>query len=77
MIERLSNVVYWLSLFAGFCILAFGLVDSKLYGPWVDYGGEPTINWVDIAFYVIASALVVFIGWAIRYILSGKKTLKP
>lgn len=77
MIERFSNVVYWLSLFAGLCILAFGLVDSKLYGPWVSYGGEPATNWKYVAFYVIVSVLVVFIGWAIRYILSGKKTIKP
>jgi hypothetical protein len=66
MTARLGEVLYWVS------VILAGLV---LYGVYtaVKAGGSPTDENA-IAFYIIAAPIVA-IGWALRYILSGRRSV--
>lgn len=77
MITRLGNVVYW-----AFCLIGIGGVIITLYsvrehGPWEQYGGTPAIDWGAVLISVGAAIVIVVVGWSVRYILSGNKSLKP
>lgn len=67
MIERLGNVIYWFACILGAIIAAYQIY-SFTTG---DTGGDPLLFALFVAIPIWLS------GWAIRYILSGKKTLKP
>ena len=60
MAARLGEVVFWA------CIILAGLWLYAVYGP----GGGPK---VDITGYAIAAGPVL-IGWALRYVLAGRKS---
>jgi hypothetical protein len=60
MAARLGEVLFWA------CIILAGLWLYAVYGP----GAGPK---VDITGYAIAASLVL-IGWALRYILAGRKS---
>jgi hypothetical protein len=60
MVARLGEVLFWA------CISLAGLWLYAVYGP----GRGPK---VDITGYAIAAGLVL-IGWALRYILAGRKS---
>lgn len=77
MLERIGNVIYWSSLLVSFFIMVFGVVDTEVYGPWVNYGGEASIDWETVFVCALVSIAVISFGWSMRYILSGRKGLKP
>ena len=60
MAARPGEVLFWA------CIILAGLCLYAMYGP----GGEPKVG---ITGYAIAAGLVL-IGWALRYILAGRKS---
>ena len=60
MAARSGEVLFWT------CIILAGLCLYAVYGP----GGGPKVG---ITGYAIAAGLVL-IGWALRYILAGRKS---
>jgi hypothetical protein len=61
MVARLGNVVYWMSIL----IAVLGLFYFVIY--------DGVVVWK----ISLLASIIVFIGWAIRYVLSGTKKICP
>ncbi len=70
MLERFTNVVYW-----GCCIVSFLLIIAIIVGTFSDIQPPPYEGFFEETF--LYASLIWVTGWIIRYILSGKKSIKP
>jgi hypothetical protein len=59
MTARLGEVLFWAS------VILAGLFFYVVFGEWGAPKDEPT--------FYIAGGIIVLIGWALRYILAGRK----
>jgi hypothetical protein len=72
MLERFATILYLISFGIGFAIF-LGLFFMG-YGEYTSYG-DITIIMKSSAVGLVCFMLSFFIGWSIRYILTGKKSI--
>jgi hypothetical protein len=65
MIERLANVIYWAA-----CVIAAVIAGGQITYPLNQLG--ETLGMI-----AMLCGPILCLGWAIRYILTGKKSIKP
>jgi cell division protein FtsX len=71
MLERLSNVIYYFLIFIGILVSIIGIYMNR-----EDYIKTGLVEYIYYGLFIILSGFFIFvIGWSIRYIITGNKSL--
>ena len=71
MLERFANVIYYFFILVGILVAVIGVYMNRS-----DYANTGYVEYIYYGlFFVLFGFFIFIIGWSIRYILTGKKSL--
>lgn len=71
MLERFANVLYYFFILVGILVAVIGAFMNKS-----DYAKTGNVEYIYYGLFLVLFGFFIFIvGWSIRYILTGKKSL--